>query len=155
MASWRSAVWRTSSGLRFASACLSCLSIDMLLSFYRGVLSRDSNGAVPLPHTTARSKTAPLLSRLRTPAPQRFEEWLAPALQLSFQTLGAVAIAAGPRFGSVLVLASPPVVRVLNTRQLEVLFPVGPFFEQRRGTVADFHPAGGLVFADPRLLHVP
>jgi hypothetical protein len=43
---------------------------------------------------------------------------------------------------------------VLHFREIEIFFPVRPFFLERGGTVADFYPADGLVDAEPRFTHV-
>ena len=43
---------------------------------------------------------------------------------------------------------------ILYAGKLEILFPVRPFFLERRGTIANFHPASGLVGTQPRVLHV-
>src|SRR5579864_1448995 len=45
-------------------------------------------------------------------------------------------------------------MRVLDAGEVEKLFPVGTLFLQRRWAVADLDPAGGLVFAEPRILHI-
>jgi hypothetical protein len=85
---------------------------------------------------------------------KRIEEGRASHLQLLLQPRSAIAIATGPRLAPILVAAFAPVVRILHFREIEVFFPVRPFFLQRRGTVADFHPADGLVGAEPRVVHV-
>ena len=46
-----------------------------------------------------------------------------------------------------------PVVGILHSVRSNI-FPSRPFFLQRRGTVADFHPAHGPVLTDPRFIHV-
>jgi hypothetical protein len=43
---------------------------------------------------------------------------------------------------------------ILYAGKFEILFPVRPFFLERRGAIADFHPASGLVGTPPRVLHI-
>jgi hypothetical protein len=43
---------------------------------------------------------------------------------------------------------------ILYAGKFEILFPVRPFFLERRGAIADFHPASGLVGTQPRVLHI-
>ena len=76
------------------------------------------------------------------------------SLELAFQSFGAVAIAAGPGLRAVLIAAPPPIMGILNARQLEVLFPIGPLFEQGSRTVANLDPPRGLIAAKPRLPHI-
>jgi predicted N-acetyltransferase YhbS len=45
-------------------------------------------------------------------------------------------------------------VRILNSRQLEILFPVRPLFLQRRRTVTDFDPSRKTIGTSPRVAHV-
>src|SRR5579862_1645709 len=61
-------------------------------------------------------------------APQRIEERLAATRQLLFQPSSAVAFAARPRLGAVLIFAAAPVVRILHTRQLKILLPIRALF---------------------------
>src|SRR5262245_33852858 len=57
-----------------------------------------------------------------------------PALgrELRFELDSAVALAAGPRLGAVLVAAAAAGVGVLHLDQLEILLPVRPLLLQRR-----------------------
>jgi len=71
-----------------------------------------------------------------------------------FEALGTIAVFAGPGFGAVVVAALAAVVGVLDAGQVEVAFPIGALFLERRGAVADFHPSGGLVFAEAGFAHV-
>jgi len=71
-----------------------------------------------------------------------------------FQAFGAIAVLAGPGFGAVVVTAFAAVVGVLDAGQVEVAFPIGAFFFEGHGAVADFHPAGGLVGAEAGFAHV-
>jgi hypothetical protein len=87
--------------------------------------------------------------------PQRFEKRLAEVPELLFQPLGAIAIAARPWLGAILIFAAPAIVRILNSRQFEILFPIGPLFEKRCRAVANLHPARCLILAEPRLSHIP
>jgi hypothetical protein len=43
---------------------------------------------------------------------------------------------------------------ILYAGKFEILFPVRPFLLERRGAIADFHPAGSLVGTQPRVLHI-
>jgi hypothetical protein len=45
-----------------------------------------------------------------------------------FQALCAIAIAAGPRLRAVLIAAFAPVMRILNSRELEIFLPIRTFF---------------------------
>jgi len=85
---------------------------------------------------------------------QRFEKRFAGQFQFLFQPRRAVTVSAGPWFGRVFIPALLPIVSILNARQIEILFPVGPFFLQRRRTIAYLHPPRRLVRAKPRVLHV-
>jgi hypothetical protein len=76
------------------------------------------------------------------------------ARQLRLQLGRAIAIAAGPRLRPILVPAVSPGMRVFDTKKLEIFFPVGALFLQRRLAETGLHPgrhAGGI---DARLLHV-
>jgi len=42
--------------------------------------------------------------------------------------MGAIAVAAGPWLGTVLVAASASVMRILNCGELELFLPIGTFF---------------------------
>ena len=53
-----------------------------------------------------------------------------------------------------MVAALTAVVGILDARQIEVAFPIGAFFLERRRAVADFYPAGGLVGAEAGFAHV-
>src|ERR1700733_8212289 len=82
------------------------------------------------------------------------QERRAGCFQVLLQPRGAIASATGPRLRTILVAAFAPVVCILHARQVKVFFPVRPFFLQRGRAVADFHPAYGLVGAEPRFVHV-
>ena len=69
------------------------------------------------------------------------DKGLAARSKFAFKPFCAVAVATGPRFRAVRVSALASVVCVLNARHLEVLFPVGAFFLERHGTVANFNPS--------------
>ncbi len=71
-----------------------------------------------------------------------------------FQTPGAIAIAACPGFQTVLVTAPAPIMRVLNSRQVEILLPIGSLFQQGSGTIADFDPPSGVVGAKSGIFHI-
>jgi hypothetical protein len=45
-------------------------------------------------------------------------------------------------------------MRILHLDQIEIFFPVRPFFLQRSWAVADLYPAQSVVSAHPRFLHV-
>jgi hypothetical protein len=85
---------------------------------------------------------------------ERVQERRSGRFQILLQPRGAIAVAARPGLGAILVAALAAVVRILHFCEVEVFFPIRPFFLQRRGTVADFHPAHGLVSAKPRFAHV-
>jgi len=85
---------------------------------------------------------------------QDIQEWRACFLQSCFKSGGAVAISAGPRLGAILVAASPPVMRILYSDEVEKFLPVRALFLQRRRAVADFDPARGLVRKKSRVVHV-
>ena len=85
---------------------------------------------------------------------QPFEKRFARPLQLFFQTSCAVASVAGPGLGTILVAAFAAVMRVLHTAEIEILFPIRPLFLKRSRAVADFHPTGGLIWAETGVIHV-
>jgi hypothetical protein len=87
-------------------------------------------------------------------AAEESEEGFAGGFEFTFEASGAVAIAASPRFGAVVVAALAPVVRVLHLHQIEIFFPVGSLLLQRRRTVADFYPARGLIGTGAGFAHV-
>ena len=66
----------------------------------------------------------------------------------------AITIATGPRFCSVLMSAIAPRVRVLHTEQLEILFPVRPFFRERLIAKTGLNPRCDILIVYPRLFHV-
>lgn len=66
----------------------------------------------------------------------------------------AVATPACPGQGAVVVAATAAIMCILDSSELEVLLPVGLFFLQRRGAIADFHPARGQIGAQPSFAHV-
>ena len=68
---------------------------------------------------------------------------------------GAIAVSASPGFRTVLVAAAATIVRVLHARQIEVLLPVGTFFLEGQGTIADFDPSCGFVWAEAGIFHIP
>src|ERR1700674_531711 len=86
--------------------------------------------------------------------PEQFVKWPACILQLLFEPRRAVAISAGPGLRTIFVTAFAPIVRILHLDQLKILLPVRTLFLQRRGAIADFDPAHGLVGTNPRLCHV-
>ena len=71
-----------------------------------------------------------------------------------FEALGAIAIGTGPRLGAIPVAAIFAIVGVFDAEQLEILFPVWPFFLKRRRAEASFDPVRGSIFADSGLFHV-
>lgn len=72
----------------------------------------------------------------------------------SLQTVGTVAVAAGPGFRAVFVATTAPSVRVLHGEQIEILFPVRAFFFQWRGTKAGLDPSHTTVRKLARTGHV-
>ncbi len=87
-------------------------------------------------------------------AAEDVEKRLPCARKLLLQLPRAIAVAAGPRLGAVLMAAIPPGVRVFYAQELEVFLPVWPLLRQRRITKTDFHPAHRAVAPEPRLLHI-
>jgi hypothetical protein len=85
--------------------------------------------------------------RLNQRAAETLEKWLAPRFKPLLQAGGAVAVDAGPRLRAIVIAAAAPVVGVLNSGQLKVLFPVRPLFEQGCGTEANLNPAGCAIVA--------
>ncbi|MGA8552946.1 MAG: hypothetical protein WB630_00895, partial [Candidatus Acidiferrales bacterium] len=75
-------------------------------------------------------------------------------LKAPLQSLRTITGATGPRFGSIIIAATAPVVRVLNLGQFEVLLPIGLLFLQRSRTVANLDPTRRTVFAKARVVHV-
>src|SRR5438876_67261 len=59
---------------------------------------------------------------------------------MRFETIGAIAIPARPRFGAVRIAAAAPRVRVLHFGEHEVLLPVRTFFRERCRAVAHLDP---------------
>src|SRR5262245_51620881 len=86
--------------------------------------------------------------------PELGTERLALRLEPALEPIGAVAVAAGPRLGAVLIAAPASRVRVLHRKQLEVLFPVRTLFGQRRGAEAGLHPLDAPVRQFAGLGHV-
>src|SRR5690606_19540875 len=76
------------------------------------------------------------------------------APQSRFQSRRAVAFAAGPRLAAVFIAAAVTSVSVLDLDEIDELFPIGPFFFERRRTVADFNPANRAVLGSSRGVHV-
>jgi hypothetical protein len=108
----------------------------------------------------AEHKIATILRKHEAPArrlvaSERPQERIADSRELSLQTLGAVAVLAGPGLRSVLISAPRSVMRILNLDELEVLFPVGPLFCEGCRAKADLNPAGRAVCAKAGVLHVP
>src|SRR5437870_1740709 len=91
----------------------------------------------------------------RHSAAQFLEKWLTGPFQFLFQTRRAIAVSACPGLGPIRIAALTSVVCILHPRQFEILLPIRLLFQQRRRTVANFHPARSLIRTQPRLLHVP
>jgi len=85
---------------------------------------------------------------------QPFEKGFARSLQPLFQTSSAVASAASPGFGSILVTAFAAIMCVLYPGKVEVLFPIRTLFLERSRAVADFNPTGGLIRGEAGVTHV-
>jgi hypothetical protein len=85
---------------------------------------------------------------------ERIEKRFARLGEPLLEPLRAIARAASPGLCPIFIPATAPVVGILYLRQIEILFPVRPLFEQRARTVTDFNPAGGLIFAEPRVIHI-
>ena len=82
------------------------------------------------------------------------QKWFALAAQLVFQLLRAVAIAARPRFGPVLMPTIAARMRVLHPDDLEIFFPIRPFRSQRRITKTGFDPGCDALIVHPRFVHI-
>jgi hypothetical protein len=87
---------------------------------------------------------------LTEPIEKRFAILREPLLEL----LCAIARAACPRLGPIFISATAPVMGILYPRQIEVFFPVRALFQQRAWTITDLNPAGGLIFTEPRVVHI-
>jgi hypothetical protein len=87
--------------------------------------------------------------------PERLEKRLSCRLQLSLQAFCAIAVAASPGFGTILIAAAPPVVRILDPGQFEISLPIGSLFLQRSRTVTDLDPTRRVVRTKPGVFHVP
>ncbi len=85
---------------------------------------------------------------------ERIEKRFASLREPLLESLRAIARAASPGLCPIFIPATAPVMGILYLRQIEILFPVRPLFEQRAWTVTDFNPAGGLIFAEPRVIHI-
>src|SRR5438445_3408485 len=85
---------------------------------------------------------------------QHIQELLTPALHACFETIGTIAVAAGPRLGSIFITATLPAVRILDANEVEILFPVRPLFLKRQSAEANFHPTHTTVVAQPGAFHV-
>ena len=76
------------------------------------------------------------------------------ALEFVFELLGAIAIAAGPRFGAVFMPAIPASMGVLHTEELKIFLPIGPLLGERWIAKTGFNPRCGPGRIDPGLLHI-
>jgi hypothetical protein len=65
--------------------------------------------------------------RLNQVMPEAFEKRLSRRFQFPLQTFRAITIATSPRFRTVLVPATLPIMRILHSRQLKILLPVIAF----------------------------
>ncbi len=74
--------------------------------------------------------------------------------EFRFELFRAIAIATGPRFGSVFVPAVSARVRVLHGQEIEIFFPVWLFFFQRRITETCLDPSRDAGIIDARLVHI-
>ena len=71
-----------------------------------------------------------------------------------FQLLGAITIAASPRFGPVSITAIFARVRISDLEEIKILLPVKPFLLQGSRAKADFHPGANSIICDTGLGHV-
>ena len=85
---------------------------------------------------------------------QILEERFAFGTEFFFETTRAIAIATGPRLGTVPIAAIATGMGVLDADQLEILFPIGTLLGERRGAKAGFDPVRGAVLGDAGLAHV-
>ena len=72
--------------------------------------------------------------------------------KLRFKPLGAIAIIAGPVFGSVEIAAAASCVGVLHFKEVEIFLPIRAFFGERRGAIADFNPLDTPVIEQQKAL---
>jgi hypothetical protein len=72
-------------------------------------------------------------------------EGLSLSCQPAFEPLGTVTVATRPRFFSARIAASAACMGVLDLQELEIVFPVGPLFRQRRGAEAHLDPFDSAV----------
>src|SRR5213592_4806958 len=85
---------------------------------------------------------------------QRVQELRTPALHACLESIRAIAVATGPRLGSIFITATLPAVRILDANEVEILFPVRPLFLKRQSAEANLHPAHATVVAQPGAFHV-
>jgi hypothetical protein len=77
--------------------------------------------------------------------PKVLEKELTLGGESRFKLFRAIAIAAGPRLGAVLVTAVASRMRVFHAQQVEIFFPIWPFLGQRRVAKASLDPGRHLV----------
>src|SRR5690348_7719331 len=73
---------------------------------------------------------------------------------MCLESIGAVAVGAGPWLFAVEVAAAAPRVCVLHLDEIEVLLPIRTFFRERRRAVAHLHPLNAVIVVLARGVHV-
>ena len=73
------------------------------------------------------------------------EKVLAGLGKVLFEVAGAVAIAAGPRFGAIFVAAIAAGVGIFNFKQVQKLFPIWALLFERGAAEAGFNPLQLLI----------
>ena len=84
---------------------------------------------------------------------KRAQERSAFCSKFIFKLLCTIAIAAGPRFTPIFVPAFPSGMGVFDADELEILFPIRPFFSQRGIAETSLHPGCGIV-TNSRFAHI-
>ena len=80
------------------------------------------------------------MSRRKWILSHRSSERLSSGCKTGFKAFGAIAIVAGPAFRAVDVAAAASSMGILHLEEIEILFPVGSLFIERRIAVANFDP---------------
>src|SRR5688500_7798697 len=93
-------------------------------------------------------------ARLRGSLSQLRQKRFALALQILFQLLRAIAIAASPRLRAVFVAAISSRVSVLDCHQLEILFPIWTLLLEGRVAETGFDPCSDSSGIHPGLFHI-
>src|SRR5262250_3374163 len=82
-------------------------------------------------------------------------EWPAFPSQVGFEAGSAIAILTRPALLTIEIAAAASGVRILNSQEFEVLFPVWTFLREGSRAVTHFNPLNGAIIELPRFLHIP